>query len=438
MGRHWLLALALAIALAPAWSAALTVTATDDDHDAVPGDGVCDTGGGVCTLRAAIEEVAAMPAGPSAVEIDMPGGSYALTLGDLVPSCAGCTLAIQGAGPGLTEIDAGMAGATIWTSTTIVLDGLGLRHVAVSGSGWRIAHCEISDVAGVAVKSPQFDVTIADSVITRADRALDINSGAIAIDRVQIRALTSNPAIFLEHAHADIRDSEITDNPEAYAVDGIGHTVRVERSTLARNTGGVSVCTLFGRADVVDSTIADNRLEGVRGSSLHVTGSTIARNGSWGVEASGFCTATTEAADATVETSIVESNFLGIAGLGRVTAIDVRDTIVRGNVGYGIGMDGSPVGGALRVTRTWVTRNFSNGLLLSGSPGQALDATIEASTISDNRGHDGAGIRAQGPLSSAAGAFLVLDMADTTVSQNRGTGSGAGIDLEETGVLRRA
>src|SRR4029079_10397017 len=129
--------------------------------------------------------------------------------------------------------------------------------------------------------------------------------------------------------------------------------------------------------------------------------------------------------------------FFGIAGFGRVTAIDVRDTIVRGNVGYGIGMEGSPVGGALRVTRTRVTRNFSTGLLMPGAPGQVLHATVEASTISDNRAHDGAGIRAQGPLSSAAGAFLVLDMTNTTVSQNRGKGSGAGIDLQETGVLAR-
>src|SRR5688500_39081 len=33
-----------------------TVNSTADASDAMPGDGICDSGGSVCTLRAAIEE----------------------------------------------------------------------------------------------------------------------------------------------------------------------------------------------------------------------------------------------------------------------------------------------------------------------------------------------------------------------------------------------
>src|SRR5206468_8873721 len=150
--------------------------------------------------------------------------------------------------------------------------------------------CEISDVAGLAVKSPQLDVAIHDSTITRVDRALEVQFGTVAIDRVRITDCTSNPAVFLDNAHADIRDCEITDNPQAYAVDGIAHTVRVERTTVARNFGGIVVCTLGGSAEVIDSTVTDNVYDGVSGAMVYVEGTTVARNGSYGVYADGFCT----------------------------------------------------------------------------------------------------------------------------------------------------
>ena len=37
-------------------SATFTVNTTDDDVDVAPGDGICTTAGGTCTLRAAIQE----------------------------------------------------------------------------------------------------------------------------------------------------------------------------------------------------------------------------------------------------------------------------------------------------------------------------------------------------------------------------------------------
>jgi CSLREA domain-containing protein len=42
-------------------TATFTVNSTGDASDATPGDGVCDDGGGNCTLRAAIQEANANP-----------------------------------------------------------------------------------------------------------------------------------------------------------------------------------------------------------------------------------------------------------------------------------------------------------------------------------------------------------------------------------------
>src|SRR2546421_12222430 len=57
---------------------ALTVNSTSDAVDANPGDGVCATSGGSCTLRAAVME------GNKALviaNITLPAGTYTLTIG---------------------------------------------------------------------------------------------------------------------------------------------------------------------------------------------------------------------------------------------------------------------------------------------------------------------------------------------------------------------
>ena len=52
--------------------ATITVTSTVDQPDAVPGDGICATGGGACTLRAAIQEANRLP---GAQNVALPAGA---------------------------------------------------------------------------------------------------------------------------------------------------------------------------------------------------------------------------------------------------------------------------------------------------------------------------------------------------------------------------
>lgn len=101
--------------VSPAGAAAFTVNSTADGVDASPGNGVCATAGGVCTLRAAVMEANAQAAANpgTANQITVPGGVYTLTgvkgengaaTGDL--DVNGGTLTITGAGIGSTVIDA--------------------------------------------------------------------------------------------------------------------------------------------------------------------------------------------------------------------------------------------------------------------------------------------------------------------------------------------
>src|SRR5437870_8829452 len=55
----------------------LVVNSTDDAPDAVPGDGICATLSGVCTLRAAIMEANQLP---GAHTVTLPAGTYRLTI----------------------------------------------------------------------------------------------------------------------------------------------------------------------------------------------------------------------------------------------------------------------------------------------------------------------------------------------------------------------
>ena len=57
------------------------VTSTADLHDAAPGNGVCASSAGTCTVRAAVEESNALWGRQN---ISIPAGTYALPLGELL------------------------------------------------------------------------------------------------------------------------------------------------------------------------------------------------------------------------------------------------------------------------------------------------------------------------------------------------------------------
>src|SRR5436309_1825249 len=59
--------------------ASYVVNTTADGTDVTPGDGICDVGGGVCTLRAAIEDSNAVNPDVSPSTVTAPAGTYDLT-----------------------------------------------------------------------------------------------------------------------------------------------------------------------------------------------------------------------------------------------------------------------------------------------------------------------------------------------------------------------
>jgi trimeric autotransporter adhesin len=94
LGQHWQSPVAHA--------ATFTVSSTADAPDAAPGDGICraNTFPPRCTLRAAIEEA---NSGINADTINLPAGTYTLTLGELVVTNA---MTLNGAGATNTIVQA--------------------------------------------------------------------------------------------------------------------------------------------------------------------------------------------------------------------------------------------------------------------------------------------------------------------------------------------
>ena len=100
---------AMMAAVSMSCAATFTVNTTDDDVDVAPGDGICATAGGACTLRAAIQETNYLPGSDVIV---LPAGHYVLTIpGKEDAGAAGDldiwdNLRILGAGAASTVIDA--------------------------------------------------------------------------------------------------------------------------------------------------------------------------------------------------------------------------------------------------------------------------------------------------------------------------------------------
>jgi CSLREA domain-containing protein len=81
-----------------------TVNTAADAPDATPGDGRCLDSAGQCTLRAAVQESNAQPAGTN-TDVILPAGTYALTLGVL--AVAANQIEVDGAGSTTTIIESG-------------------------------------------------------------------------------------------------------------------------------------------------------------------------------------------------------------------------------------------------------------------------------------------------------------------------------------------
>lgn len=142
----------------PVLAATLTVNSTGDDPDASPGNGVCQTAGGQCTLRAAIQEVNALTPGPHTIGFNIPtaspgynpSGYWIIRPASALPAITVGNVTIDGR----TQ----PVGNASWAHPRIVLDGSlitsGANGLTVTSSGNTIRRLTIQNFV-----TSSFDLT---------------------------------------------------------------------------------------------------------------------------------------------------------------------------------------------------------------------------------------------------------------------------------------
>ncbi|MBI4518975.1 MAG: right-handed parallel beta-helix repeat-containing protein [Deltaproteobacteria bacterium] len=207
-----------------------TVDTTADGADVAPGDGLCATSGGACTLRAAIQEAEARAVGDA---ISLPAGTYVLVQGflDLGATSTNQPLLIMGAGAGLT-----------------ILDGGGLDSVIV------VRGATTATVRGITVQNGMPGGIENSGTLTIEDCTITGNHGAAGGGILNWGTLT-------------VRRCVISGNASEGDGGGIGNDgaadIAIEESTIAGNTaiggggGGLSHIG-YGTLTVQHTTISGN------------------------------------------------------------------------------------------------------------------------------------------------------------------------------------
>lgn len=466
--RNVTMLIGILISASPALGATFTVDSTADAVDSNPGDGVCATAAGACTLRAAIQEANALESDDTVV---LPTGTFALTLtgagedaaatGDLDVLCtaASCgTLAIAGAGANATTIDGQDADRLFDRGfdsfPPLSISDLTMRHGdtpdhdgnALRGSAaLTLERVVLRDNNGSAISASSnsccfttiTDSTVFDAIQTRNALALTRSTFHAEV-RKDIGGLASTvtECAFLASASLYTYYGDTTvvwSRFEDASVGGFHGFLQVEDTTILR--GGVHMydgsATLLrtevtesvecgaraigpeldGSITVVDSTLSGNGC-GISSPNVVVRRSRIVDNDGAGIEV-GF-------GNAVIENSLIARNGGGGIALFTPYPVKIRDTAIVANtkVGSGAGLLASESvnGYTLELTNVTVSGNTATGsgggMLARFSQG-ATDASPNLSnvTITGNRADsDGDG--------DGAGGGLAVDAATTLIVQN--------------------
>ncbi len=276
--RAALAAAALLALLLPGAGAAatFTVNSTVDAVDANAGDGVCNTAGNACTLRAAIQQANALG---GAHTINVPAGTYPITaaLGGLTVSNAAADLAIAGTGPAGTVIVDGQNSATLFRlqGGTVGLANLVIRNAAVTLTDPGIFGACIGPALLVSGDATTVNVTASvlqdNSATNGTGGAVCVSSGTLNLDRSTVRDNTATYGgggirLFPGTGMLNITNSTISGNVVTNA-NGSGGGIETQgitniaNSTLSGNTApstGGALAVHGGTTTVTNVTIAGN------------------------------------------------------------------------------------------------------------------------------------------------------------------------------------
>jgi CSLREA domain-containing protein len=367
---------------APAQAAAFTVNSAADAVDANPGNGACATSGGVCTLRAAIQEANALSGSD---EITVPAGTYTLSIGN---------------NPG-EEDEQSSARGDLDITSAVTINGAGADSTTVNGGDLdRIF--DAVDFTGAAA-------TISGLTITNGNVQTSTDGGGIYVGL---------------GTTLDLEDSTVSENTVFFRGGGLKNlgTLTLTNSAVIDNTaengsgGGIEN---VGILTLTDSTVNDNDapLYGVGG----------------GISNTNALTGITATVTMTNSTVSGNSALNSTGGAGRSGGIDnnggnltITDSTVSNNTATYIAGGIYNWGGNLTMTGSTVSGNTTQregGGVLS-EPGTTHLTTISNSTISGNRVTGTGENTFGGGISSRSGRTVVENttITNNTAPANQGSG----------------
>ena len=402
ISRHGLLSLLLSTTsvVSPLSAATFTVDSTSDVSDNNAGDGVCNDGGGNCTLRAAIEEANAL-SGADNIHFNIAGGGpHAFVPGSAFPTISE-TVVIDGT----TEPD-------FSTSPVIELNGLS-AGAGVDGLKIEAANC-----------------TVRGLVINRfTNSGIWINGASASGNSIEGNFIGTDV-----NGTADLGNGGI-----GVVLFGPGNTVGgttvAARNIISGNessgmriqsavtTGNVIIGNYIG-TDFTGNVDLGNTVEGIAildanntiGGTATGAGNVVSGNGTSGIR---FISGSTG--------NVVQGNYIGTNAAG---------TADLGNTNYGIWVDGSTnntIGGTSSGAGNLISGNDFYGISISNSS----SITVEGNLV----GTDAAGT-ASVPNSPAG---IQLSATTTTTSCTIGGtsagarnvisgNSGIGLNLRDAGT----
>ena len=370
--------------------AQFVVDTTVDELDATPGDGICATAAGACSLRAALAEANVRVANST---ISLPSGVYVLTRGSLGISALR-TLTIAGAGAASTIIDGNGLSTVFSTSTAAFFGGAGTQTVS-----------------GVTVRNGRGCFSMDTGTIVIANAVVTACGGT----GVRVAGFPGYGALLR------VIDTIISDNVQKDGVGAgiyayMGGSVDVLRGTIARNVSrygaGVYVAGQVGTGSFATVSIRQSRIE-----------NNVASADGGGIAVIG-------AVNATVTESTLSGNRASSGGGVYATAFDdeiwaraqmlvTRSAIVgnyatgeKGGAGVYVGAPAFPSHDFVRVRLVNATVSGNEALVAAGGALAVAErgmVSLTNVTIADNGSASGGAI---------AGRPLVLRIENTIVARN--------------------
>ncbi len=349
LNRPLSLFLALMLVVSMLWAipprvaraATFTVNSTVDAVDANPGDGVCATATGECTLRAAIMEANALPGDDT---ITLPAGTYTLSIagagedagatGDLDISS---NLTITGADASTTVIEA--------EGIDRVLNVIGSIPVNISGVSISGGNSGLFSGGGILNRFGILTLTNSAIVSNTAQGGAGGIFNSAGVLTLTNSTVSGNTALVngggivnSDGSTLTLTNSTVISNT---ASDGGGiynnvATLTATNSTVSGNTGGINGGGILniGTLTIINSTFSRNsaRSTGAIGSSgtLDITNSTFSDN-----SASYFGGGISNAGLLNVTNSTFSGNSGGVGGIFNDGTATLRNTIVANSLSGG-------------------------------------------------------------------------------------------------------